>query len=53
MSASELIYDWNNINPSLAKPNRRISFDDETLRDGLQSPSVREPSVGQKLELLH
>ena len=53
MSASELIYDWNTINPALAKPDRRISFDDETLRDGLQSPSVREPSVEQKLELLH
>jgi 2-isopropylmalate synthase len=53
MSASELIYDWNTINPSLDKPNRRISFDDETLRDGLQSPSVREPEIEQKLELLH
>ena len=53
MSVSELIYDWNTINPALAKPDRRISFDDETLRDGLQSPSVREPSVEQKLELLH
>jgi 2-isopropylmalate synthase len=53
MSASELIYDWNAINPALEKPNRRVSFDDETLRDGLQSPSVREPEIGQKLELLH
>ena len=32
---------------------RHISFDDETLRDGLQSPSVCEPSVEQKIELLH
>jgi 2-isopropylmalate synthase len=53
MSASELIYDWNTVNPALENPNRRISFDDETLRDGLQSPSVREPEIGQKLELLH
>jgi len=51
--ASELIYDWNQIEPSHPAPNRRISFDDETLRDGLQSPSVCEPSVEKKLELLH
>jgi 2-isopropylmalate synthase len=51
--ASELIYDWNEIEPSHPAPNRRISFDDETLRDGLQSPSVCEPSVEKKLELLH
>src|SRR2546421_1936109 len=35
------------------RPARRISFDDETLRDGLQSPSVCEPSVEKKIELLH
>jgi len=53
MSAADLIYDWNTINPSFQKPNRHIGFDDETLRDGLQSPSVCEPSVEQKIELLH
>jgi len=51
--ASELIYDWNLIEPAYPKPGRRISFDDETLRDGLQSPSVCEPSVERKVELLH
>src|SRR3989440_10955197 len=34
------------------RPARRISFDDETLRDGLQSPSVGEPTVEKKMELL-
>jgi 2-isopropylmalate synthase len=28
-------------------------LDDETLRDGLQSPSVRDPSVEEKIEILH
>jgi 2-isopropylmalate synthase len=51
--ASELIYDWNGVAPSAEKPARRLSFDDETLRDGLQSPSVSEPSVERKIELLH
>ena len=53
MAASELVYDWNLINPATPAPGRKISFDDETLRDGLQSPSVSEPSVDQKIELLH
>jgi 2-isopropylmalate synthase len=51
--ASELIYDWNTVEPSAPAPGRRISFDDETLRDGLQSPSVCEPPVERKIELLH
>lgn len=53
MTSDELIYDWNTINPSLSPPNRHIGIDDETLRDGLQSPSVCEPAVEEKLELLH
>src|SRR6266481_5936401 len=48
-----LIYDWNIVEPAVKAPGRRISFDDETLRDGLQSPSVSEPSVEKKIELLH
>src|SRR5438034_8395398 len=53
MSVAELIYDWNKVDPVLQKPDRHIGFDDETLRDGLQSPSVCEPSVEKKIELLH
>src|ERR1043165_7381440 len=53
MSIEELVYDWNTIEPSLTAPARHISFDDETLRDGLQSPSVCEPPVEAKIELLH
>lgn len=53
MSVAELIYDWNRIEPTFHKPDRHIGFDDETLRDGLQSPSVCEPSTEKKIELLH
>lgn len=53
MSVAELIYDWNKVDPVLRKPDRHIGFDDETLRDGLQSPSVCEPPVEKKIELLH
>lgn len=53
MTIDELVYDWNTIEPSFSPPNKHIGIDDETLRDGLQSPSVCEPQVEQKLELLH
>ncbi|HEX8492438.1 MAG TPA: LeuA family protein [Pyrinomonadaceae bacterium] len=53
MPIEELVYDWNKVAPAQPAPNRRISFDDETLRDGLQSPSVCEPPVEKKIELLH
>jgi 2-isopropylmalate synthase len=47
-----LIYDWNTIDRSPPPPTL-IEFDDETLRDGLQSPSVTDPSIDEKIELLH
>jgi len=53
VSFDKLVYDWNNIEPTIRAPNRHISFDDETLRDGLQSPSVCEPPVEKKIDLLH
>ncbi|MEP6783922.1 MAG: LeuA family protein [Acidobacteriota bacterium] len=46
-----LIYDWNKIGAP-ARP-ARVMLDDETLRDGLQSPSVRTPTIDQKIEILH
>jgi 2-isopropylmalate synthase len=50
---SDLIYDWNVVDAPASKPARVIEFDDETLRDGLQSPSVTSPSIDKKLEILH
>jgi len=47
---NDLIYDWNIVNA--AGVDRGVQFDDETLRDGLQSPSVRDPDLDQKLELI-
>ena len=53
-SATDLIYDWNSRNRRgpLSPLNRRITFFDETLRDGIQSPSVRDPSLEEKQEIL-
>jgi isopropylmalate/homocitrate/citramalate synthase len=47
---SELIHDWNADPTRTAVP---IQFDDETLRDGLQSPSARDPALADKLRLVH
>lgn len=48
-----LIHDWNVADMHAPRPNRKIEFDDETLRDGLQSPSVTNPPIEQKIKLLH
>jgi isopropylmalate/homocitrate/citramalate synthase len=53
MKASELIYDWNQLHAASLKPMGPILLNDETLRDGLQSPSVRDPSISEKIEILH
>lgn len=47
----DLIYDWNRQSGSYT-PARPLQFDDETLRDGLQSPAISDPRLEQKLELL-
>lgn len=56
MKESELIYDWNTIDYEIARnPSNHphgVWFDDETLRDGLQSPSARNPDIEQKIELI-
>ena len=53
MNTSDLIYDWNKNFPPGLKPPGPILLNDESLRDGLQSPSVRDPSIPEKIEILH
>jgi 2-isopropylmalate synthase len=50
---SHLIYDWNNVPGAGFKPAGQVLLNDESLRDGLQSPSVKDPSIEQKIEILH
>lgn len=47
-----LIYDWNT-HDGAWKPSKVIEFNDETLRDGLQSPSVTDPPIADKVRMLH
>ena len=48
----DIIYDWNSVekHASLA-PGRKLTFMDETLRDGIQSPSVVDPKIDDKLKM--
>src|ERR1700694_1314842 len=50
---NEWIHDWNQASTPLIPPGTRILLNDETLRDGLQNPSVYDPSIEEKIEILH
>jgi 2-isopropylmalate synthase len=52
MMTHPLVHDWNLVAPA-DPPATAIQLDDETLRDGLQSPSVRAPTIDEKLRILH
>ena len=56
MEERDLIFDWNAIDYEITRePNNHpheLWFDDETLRDGLQSPSAINPTISQKIELI-
>lgn len=55
MSSDALVYDWNarnRLGPLSPLRTRKLSFFDETLRDGIQSPSVRDPGIADKQEIL-
>jgi 2-isopropylmalate synthase len=50
---SHLIFDWNRLDGFEFRHKPDLELNDETLRDGLQSPSVRDPALQQKIRLLH
>ena len=54
MQERDLVFDWNTQDGSFDYSTRRgVQLNDETLRDGLQSPSVTDPSIEDKIHLLH
>ena len=53
MAENELIFDWNTANGFSFPRDRKVALNDETLRDGLQNPSVHDPSIEEKIEILH
>ena len=53
VSLNEYIYDWNTVDGPEVPPGRHVMLADETLRDGLQNPSVKNPSIEEKFKILH
>jgi 2-isopropylmalate synthase len=53
MPQNEWIYDWNLASAPAIAPGTKVLLDDETLRDGLQNPSVFDPDIEEKIEILH
>ncbi|HEY6853000.1 MAG TPA: LeuA family protein [Gemmatimonadales bacterium] len=53
MAERDLIYDWNQRDSSFDWGRAKVDLNDETLRDGLQSPSVQDPPLDVKRRLLH
>jgi 2-isopropylmalate synthase len=53
MEENGLIYDWNTAGDFVFPSGGKVTLDDETLRDGLQNPSVHNPSIDEKIEILH
>jgi 2-isopropylmalate synthase len=53
MRPQDLIYDWNLAGEVPRFPKRKVLLNDETLRDGLQNPSVHNPTIEEKIEILH
>jgi 2-isopropylmalate synthase len=49
----DLIFNWNTFAGFEIPPGRKVTLDDETLRDGLQNPSVFDPPIAEKIEILH
>jgi 2-isopropylmalate synthase len=52
-SESDLIYDWNRYDAFRFRHKPGLELNDESLRDGCQSPSVTDPPIEAKLRLLH
>src|SRR5229473_8551750 len=53
MQEEGLIFDWNTAGDFVFPATGKVTLDDETLRDGLQNPSVHNPSIEEKIEILH
>ena len=54
MKPQDLIYDWNTSEGTFDWTSvGEVQLDDETLRDGLQNPSVVDPPIEDKIRLLH
>jgi 2-isopropylmalate synthase len=49
---SDIIYDWNSVEKRSSLSQKPMRFLDETLRDGIQSPSVVDPKIEDKMRFV-
>jgi 2-isopropylmalate synthase len=49
----DYVFDWNHLKKVAPLSSKPFEILDETLRDGIQSPSVTDPGIDEKIELLH
>jgi 2-isopropylmalate synthase len=49
---ADVVYDWNRMGDTVSPPLRRVKFVDETLRDGIQCPSVTDPGIEDKKQIV-
>jgi len=53
LNSNDYIYDWNTVGGPEIPTECKVALADETLRDGLQNPSVKDPPIEDKLKILH
>jgi isopropylmalate/homocitrate/citramalate synthase len=51
--ARDFVFDWNELNRKGRLVPQKFALLDETLRDGLQNPSIEDPAIDDKLRILH
>jgi len=49
---ADVVFDWNRRGDTISPPLRRVEIFDETLRDGIQCPSVTDPSIEAKQQMV-
>ena len=52
INEAEVIYDWNLKGDTLSPPLRKVAYFDETMRDGIQCPSVTDPPLEAKIQMV-
>ena len=52
MNPENLLYDWNLNGHKVSPPMRKVELHDETLRDGIQCPSVHDPDIEAKMQVV-
>jgi 2-isopropylmalate synthase len=52
LTEADVIYDWNVQGHTVSPELRRVEFVDETLRDGIQCPSVTDPPIEAKEQIV-